>query len=283
MAEENTNKGAGETTDEQAPSAEETTTAQDAGPEGANAASDTPQPPQDVAEPKQKEASEGAQDDAVAKPEKKLGRGAIIAIAAVVVIAIIIAIVAGVSCSGPSYKLDRDKSIRTEWGATVQFKIDKSWEELWSFDNDDSSDIAFSGGSEKSHTYVSVEIENTGSRLYKYDSSSTYGDWLDIQEKYGSSGSNDPDYAYSVDDYSIGQIGTVETDGDEFRVYKERYTITYDDSTYAKYKENEPDSKQTNTREMYYAVLKDGKHDMEVSANNEKLLKDFLSTMKISW
>ena len=242
----------------------------------------TPQPPQDDAEANQAEPSGKTQGDTEKEP-KKLSKRTIIIIAAIVVVAIVVAIVAGVSCSGPSYKLDKDESVRTEWGTTVQFKIDKNWEEMLPSNNEWWSRTSFTNNANKNHAYVSINLENAGSRLYKYDKSGTYSEWLDSQEEYFGTTSDHSDLGFTVDDYSIKQAGTIDVDGNEFRLYKEQRVETYDDSTYAKYKEKNPDIKQTNEHETYYAVFKDGRHDMEVSANSEKLLRDLLGTMSISW
>lgn len=43
------------------------------------------------------------------------------------------------------------------------------------------------------------------------------------------------------------------------------------------------DTKQEGDATEYYGLIKDGKHDPEVSTRDSQLLKDVLSTMSFSW
>lgn len=239
----------------------------------------TPQPPQDDAEANQAEPSGKTQGD-TEKESKKLSKRTIIIIAAIVVVAIVVAIVAGVSCSGPSYKLDKDESVRTEWGTAVQFKVDKGWEEKVISDSESSACTSYSGGEEKAKLFIFIDIDNTRGRTYKYSSSATYGDWLDNQEEFIEELSSE---YLTYSGYSMDQLGDIDVDGNEFRLYKQQYTMTYRDDKYAEVKEKNPEAQKSYETTMFYAVLKDGRHDMVVDANNEKLLKDVLGTMTISW
>lgn len=269
-----------EGSEEQIPNTEET---EAVGDEESSAAPGTPQPPQDVAKAKQSESSDKAQADAakLKKPNKRL----VAIVAAVTAIVIFVAIAAGVSCSGPSYKLDKDESIRTEWGTTVQFKIDKNWEtnSTSNQNNEWSVHESYFGPADSSdRAYVFIDLENTGHRIYKYDSTATYSDWLESNKDFFDRHATSEN-GVTQENYSMDELGTIKVDGNEFRLYKQHYTLSYDDAAYAKAKEKNPDAKQNTDLNTYYALIKDGKHDMEVTANTEKLLKDLLGTMKISW
>ena len=66
-------------------------------------------------------------------------------------------------------------------------------------------------------------------------------------------------------------------------VSKMKYTSTYSDSRAAEFRESNPDFEKTQSSTTYYAVIKDGSHDMEITAGSEKLLRDFLGTCTIKW
>lgn len=193
------------------------------------------------------------------------------------------------------YTLDKDDSILTEWGTRVQYKIDSSWDTLGP------SDSSFSSSADyyTKDLYLHISLEDTEDSLYEYSSKSTYADWVDSEEEFLSQTPeeqaeqlggdpeypdlSDPDNYPQYSNASINEVGTITADGNEFRVYKVSYTATYSDSYYLEAHEKNPDFEQVQDTEMYYALLKDGDHDVEIIATSEGLLNDFMKTLEISW
>ena len=177
-------------------------------------------------------------------------------------------------CSGgtaASYNLNKDASFSTDWGALLQYKIDSSWEEHGA-----SSFVSYSGN----NGFVGIDIQDTNSSLYQYSTDKSYADWQDRQREHGlDSGSDDIEYS----NYSLEEAGTTTIDGYDFRLYKEKYTATYSDELLEKFKESDPNAQKTQENEMCHAVIKDGTHDMVITASSESLLNDFVKTMTIKW
>lgn len=212
------------------------------------------------------------------------------------------AIVLSLFLSGcSSVNLNKDASFRTDWGATVQYKVNSDWEEKEGLSTDSYYSIDYSSKNGKDTLFI--WMSNTESSTYKYSSRSTYSQWLEDNEKTysqsaqeqadaykqlsGSRASKDltnpeayPDYT----GYTLNEAGTETVDGIEFRLYKMSYTRTYSDSQFAKMQENNPDKQIEQTEQItrYIAVVKNGVYDIEVMASNEAILKGVLDSMTIS-
>lgn len=199
--------------------------------------------------------------------------------------------------------LSKDASLRTEWGTVLQYKINSDWHTVSDYSSDSQASIYYAN--EESKDTLSIEVDNTNSSVYKYSSASTFGDYLDLQEEYFSQtaeqqarsykdynshssssidlskAENHPDYS----DYSISEIKKEKIDGVEFRIYKQSYTATYSDSYVQTIHQNNPDSnfQKIQHATKYLALVKDGRHDLEITANNEALLNAFLETLSVRW
>ena len=208
-----------------------------------------------------------------------------------------------VGCAGSDYDLDRDKSLKTQWGTVLQFKVDSDWVKSdYPIDEDDSSYMAFY--SEDGNVGVSISVENTAGSLYEYSSTSTYGDWIDSFEEFytktpeeqaeeyvslfGDSEYYDPEeanpeYYDEYRDFSLDELNQVEIDGETFRVFKVKVTVVLSESRYEEAKKEDPDTEREWLSEAYYAILKEDGHDVEIYATSEELLRDFAGTMTIDW
>ena len=203
---------------------------------------------------------------------------------------------------GSSYSLTKDQSIKTDWKTTLQFKVDPSWKDTSSPSNDEDSASA-SYADEKGEPWVNISLKNVDGMYYKLNSATTYEDWIKLngnvytlsaeeQAQFykdtmadssyynanQASADNYPDYK----DYSLKELGSKTIDGVGFRLYKMKVTVSMSDKMYNKAKQNNSEAKQTTVMEVYYAIVKDGNHDLEIAASSEKLLNDFLSTLVIS-
>ena len=221
-----------------------------------------------------------------------------------------IAIICIAGCSSITYRLDRDKSLTTSWGSVFQYKIDSRWSEPeWSskVSNDDNfASALYSSDNEDDWLGVSIHAQNPNGSLTKYSSTSTYGDWIDSQEKnysqtaeeqaawhkehiskYTSSDPalDDPNHYPDYKDFSLNQIGDRTINGAEFRLYKMEYTLSYSEKAYATLKEKNPGTSTPQQQRMteFYAIVKDGSHDVEINTTNSQLLNDFLNTLQIKW
>lgn len=216
---------------------------------------------------------------------------------AVVVTACLVIVGCG-SAASASYKLDRDKSIKTEWGAVAQYKIDSNWEEKTATSLKSHAITSYKTDKDKGNALV-LDIANTGDSSYKYSSDSTYGDWLDSQENIymntkpeemaeaaraaGDTAATADDYP-TYSNYKMEELGAQVVDGLEWRLYKMSYTRAYTDAKTQMLKEKDPNFQQSQNNEVYYAIIKDGTHDFEVYVySNQKLLKDFLDTLTVKW
>lgn len=212
-----------------------------------------------------------------------------------------------VGCFGPNYKLDRDKSLSTSWGTVLQYKVDNGWSERDSaYSSEDSASVSYESDDGNDSLFLNISVDNPSGSLRKYDSDSTYGDWLDSKEEYYTQSAEeqaawyrenmsdylsenptlgDANYYPDFKDYSMSELGSIDVDGTSFRLYKMEYTISYTDAAYANAKEKYPDSdiEQSRKEELFFAIVKDGLHDAEIATTNEKLLKDFMGTMQIKW
>ena len=174
--------------------------------------------------------------------------------------------------------LNKDASLKTEWGAVLQYKVNSDWNETGPNSSDSSAFVQY--GSEDG--FLWIDITNTKGSLYKYNSESTYSDWIDYQEEYHTQAPKDQDDP-TYTDYSLEEIGTKQIGELEFRIYKMTYTVSFPDSFYEKVKAEKSDFKQNDSATYYYALIKDGPHDLEITANSEPLLNEFLGTLSIKW
>ena len=205
-------------------------------------------------------------------------------------------------CSASSYSLTRDKSLSTDWGTVFQFKVDPNWTEADSPKGTES--MVFASYFSADHNEgASITATNTKHSSYKYSTTATYGDWMDSNEHFfsrtakeqaqeyeklmGSSSSYKKEYA-SEDHYpdykdcSISELGKESVSGTDFRLYKMKYTSAYSDAAYENIKKDST-IKQVMEHESYYAIVKDGSRDVEITATSEKILRDFLRTLEIKW
>ena len=222
-----------------------------------------------------------------------------------IVVAVVLAAIAALAISGCSnYKLDKDGSLKTEWGTVFQYKVDSNWTEDRNDALNDDGVASVYYSSEGGEEFIDIFIENTDDGSYQYSSDSTYADWLSCQEEtYSASAADqadwyeenfsdssyydpeqaDPNNYPDFTNYSMTEENPITADDMEFRVYKMEYTSTYSDSEYAEIKEKNPDFKQSTDNVIYYAILKDGEHDVEIATSDRKLLKNFMKTLEISW
>lgn len=216
---------------------------------------------------------------------------------------LIVVIVLCTGCFGASYSLDRDESIKTEWGAVIQYKIDDSWAASPSNGaNSYSATASFHGDS----AWLSFAMENADDSSYKYSSTSTYSGWLENQREFYTQSAADQAAWYKEymsdsryydesktnpsaypdrTNYSMKEMGATRVGDVDFRLYTMKYTLSYSDEAYSRLKEEAPNTqqKQVEDHEMHYAIVKDGTHDFEVGANDERLLMDFMRTLQIKW
>lgn len=209
-----------------------------------------------------------------------------------------------VSCTSKSYNLNRDKSLSTNWGDTLQFRIDSNWStDSPDYNSDFSKSMYFYNSDE--NLALSITAENTTRSSYKYSSTKTYGDWIDWTESlFSRSAANqadeykqthskddedyDPEYA-SPDNYcdftdcSITELASENNNGNNFKIYKLNYKASYSDAAYANLKNKWPDLEREYENERYYALVKDGTHDLEISTDDEGMLRAFLKTLTIDW
>lgn len=222
---------------------------------------------------------------------------AVIAVGTVIMLAA--AILGG--CSGKSYSLTKDAALVSKWGDTVQFKVDKSWDDS----NTSYSDSGYcaecwssQNSKRDSANSVTLMLWNTGESAYKYHESGTYAGWQkSMEERYSKSAEDkakelnsypasttaDADELSSYSNCSIQDTGTVTVDGQEIRTFSVSYHYKYSDSKYQQLKERSSDAKQEGDTTEYYGLIKDDKHDLEVSTRDSQLLEDVLSTMSFSW
>lgn len=204
-------------------------------------------------------------------------------------------------CSGKSYSLTKDAALVSKWGDTVQFKVDKSWDDSDTSYSDDGYCAEYWGSKDSksaSANGVTLMLWNTDERAYKYHESGTYAGWQkSMEERYSKSAEDkakelnsyptsstvDADEVSSYSNCSIQDMGAVTVDGQEVRTFSVSYHYKYSDSKYQKLKEHSSGAKQEGDATEYYGLIKDGKHDLEVSTKDSQLLKDVLSTMSFSW
>lgn len=194
--------------------------------------------------------------------------------ALVVIAAVILLAVCGCSSSP---KLDKDASIKTTWGELVQYKIPSDWE---STKNSEELDFIAAKGYEHGDDWIDVVTNNTKDRNYsRIHDDTTYSDWVQSQEEQhsgeakGESSRVGTTIEYS--DYKLEQTGTKEIDGVEFRLYEATYKYKAIDSQIADYDKS--------TQYCYYAVVKDGTHDLRIGSNNKAVFNSFLDTITIKW
>ena len=206
-----------------------------------------------------------------------------------------VAMFAIAGCSS-GYNLDKDASLKTDWGTVLQYKVDSNWKDT-SLDSNSSYSASASYDSEEGDDFIIVHVDNTRGSSYGTPDIQTYEEWEDGLKKTFSRSAQDQVDWYkemlsedrSVDEFpdysncSLDEQDPITVGDTEFRTFKLKYTVTYSDEAYKKAKENQTDLQQSHEGENYYAVLKDGEHDMEVTATSYGLLKDFMNTMEISW
>lgn len=223
-------------------------------------------------------------------------------IATIVASVIAIAIASGLcGCSGGVSSLNKDASLETDWGTVLQYKVNSNWEESDSASSDSLASVYYTDKNTKESIFIS--IDDADNLTYKYSSDSTYSDWIKNSEetytrsaqdqadwyKKNMTGQNykeeyaDPDMYPSYSNYSLDEVGQKDVSGCTFRIYKRSYTVTFSDSYIERAKEKNPDIQKTTDSTSYCAILKDGSHDMEITASSEALLNSFLSTLSIKW
>lgn len=210
-------------------------------------------------------------------------------------------VMVGLAGCGNSVALTKDESLKTEWGTVLQYKIGDDWETLPGYSIKTS--VTTSYYDEATESSLGIDLEDTNSAVYEYDTTSTYSDWLQSKEEFYTKSAQDqadwykenitgdsyeeeyaqPENYADYTDFSIEEIGSEEVAGVEFRLYEMKYTSTYSDAWMEKIGEKNPDFDQVNHAVTYYAIVKDGEHDLEISANSEALLKSFLKTLTIKW
>lgn len=173
-------------------------------------------------------------------------------------------------CAGAAYNLDKDAALETDWGATVQYKVDSTWNEqsLPGF-------VEYKGEDDS----LIMTITDVNSSFYKFSKKSTYADWLKHEEIYLVT----PTDNWTYSNGTVEEVGTMEIDGVEFRVYKETYTVTYTEKMMNQFKEQGSEEAQVHEEVYFKAVVKDGAHDMEIAASSEELLNAVAATMIINW
>lgn len=214
-----------------------------------------------------------------------------------VIVAILLAAAMMAGCSGKSYSLTKDAALVSQWGDTVQYKVDKSWDDS----NDATSNDSYCSDTWNTQdwkTSVRVVLSNTDDTTYGYSKDSTYAGWQkQMENEYSKSAEEqakeinslstsatvDADNLTSFSNCQIEDTGTVSVDGQEIRTFSVSYHYKNSDSgdrnSNGSSANNQPEGDITD----YYGLIKDGDHDLEVSASDSQLLKDVLSTMTFSW
>jgi len=203
---------------------------------------------------------------------------------AAAVICLFVCVLTCVGCSSTTYNLTKDEAIETKWGAFAQFKVADDWKRGTSTGGSNSSSIMeftpADGG--PGDGILTIKLNNTNLPSYSWGSSVTYKGWIDYREAV-SDIHDKPLEGETVEDYSMEQIGTFSVGDTELRLYKESYNVNYSDKAYEAEKADNPNVEQKTFFEEYHAVLKDGKHDIEISAVDEGLLREFLKTLEVNW
>lgn len=192
-------------------------------------------------------------------------------------------------CGGSTPQLNKDASLKTEWGALVQYKINDKWEEKSPSSLASYASVWYT--TENNKLGIRVTINNPNNSTYKYSSTSTYSDWVKSEEKNHSDEGISSSLSSSVDayklpsysDFTITEVGDKEAADITFRIYKETYTVSYSDKLAQEMKAKNPDFKQKEDCTTYYAVIKDGSHDMEISSSSDAILDSFLKTLSVKW
>lgn len=213
----------------------------------------------------------------------------LIVIALAVFVALFINACSGASSAKP-YNLTKDEAIKTEWGAIIQFKIDEDWEEdeFYSeydfFQNDEKYTTSYHSQprDDGSEDYIYISIMNTDHEYYSNESTNTYAGFREDLESYKEMFVEDNDDLKS-EDVSIEEQEPITIDGIEYRVYRLSFEVSYSDEQYEKIKENYPEIPQNDIFEQYYAVVKDGEHDMEIESYDKELLIDFANAVEVKW
>ncbi len=123
----------------------------------------------------------------------------------VVVVGTVIMLAAAMlgGCSGKSYSLTKDAALVSEWGDTVQFKVDKSWDDSDTSYSDDGYCAEYWGSQNSksaSANSVTLMLWNTDDSAYKYHKSGTYAEWRkSMEERYSKSAE---DKAKGLNSYS---------------------------------------------------------------------------------
>lgn len=205
--------------------------------------------------------------------------------------------------SSKSYSLTKDAALTSEWGDTVQFKVDENWTNRVQDDNSSLADNLCRGlwcadGDNEGNDAIYAALTNTQSSSYDYNNSATYAGWQEFMtntysksaeeqadelNSYSSSEKMDSDSLISYSNCEVKDTGTVAVGNENVRTYSVSYHYQMSDSMYSKWKEKNPGLQQEGDRTDYYALIKDGDHDFEMHSRNSQLLKDVLSTMEFDW
>jgi hypothetical protein len=204
----------------------------------------------------------------------------------VILVSIVAAMAVALALAGcaPSYTLDKDAYLSTEWGATAQYKVDGDWEEYKSTGTDLDSYARYD--SEDSHDSVSITLYNPASNIYGILGHPTYSDWLEYEEETHTGDGHDDDSSNvhtSYSNYEAEEQDPMTIDGEEFRVYKITYTFTITTTGSSSSSSGSSSTTSSTNYEEYHAVIKDGLHDADISASSYQLLKDFAETTEIDW
>ncbi|MCH4184486.1 MAG: hypothetical protein LKF61_03275 [Eggerthellaceae bacterium] len=221
-----------------------------------------------------------------------------------IVIGAIFSLVAFATACSASYNLNKDDSVTTKWGTMLQYKIDKDWEKSsYSINDKSMADEDYHNSDDT--IFVGLSIDNTNDSSYKYSTTSTYADWQDSMERrctatpteqaeeyktttpqnssYYDDELADADCYPTYSDYSLSEKDPITINNNKFRIYKLHYKATSSDTAYTEEKENNPNAEQSTACDVAFALIKDGTHDIEVSASSEALLKSYLNTLEIKW
>lgn len=170
------------------------------------------------------------------------------------------------------YGLNNLITLESAWNETLQFKTSNSWKQISSNSNDSSAEITYDNGG----STISIELRNPTYHSFPQD----YDKWEESKRKVFSARANQhPETTYV--DQTLEETGFRYINGNIVKLYTETVIEEIPNSIYQQRKEMNPEADNLSKSTMYYAVLIDNGHNIQIESGSESLLNDFLNTLII--
>lgn len=170
------------------------------------------------------------------------------------------------------YGLNNLITLESAWNETLQFKTSNSWKQISSNSNDSSAEITYDNGG----STISIKLRNPTYHSFPQD----YDKWKESKRKVFSARANQhPETTYV--DQTLEETGFRYINGNIVKLYTETVIEEIPNSIYQQRKEMNPEADNLSKSTMYYAVLIDNGHNIQIETGSESLLNDFLNTLII--